>query len=150
MKKQNIIFICHGNICRSTMAEFLFRDLAEKKGVAERFSVCSRATSTDELGSPVHHGTRRILEGLGISCAGKYAQRITRQECDKADFLIVMDQNNRRNLAPFLGENGHKVSSLLSYAGLDRDIADPWYTGNFDETYKDVLLGCESLLQFLS
>lgn len=144
-----IIFICHGNICRSTMAEFLFRDMAEKRGVSGRFEVISRATSTEELGNPVHPGTRRVLARLGISTEGKYAQRITRAECDEWDMLIVMDRNNRRNLAPFLGNNGHKVSTLLSYAGLDRDISDPWYTGNFEETYEDVKLGCEALLEQL-
>ena len=144
-----IIFICHGNICRSTMAEFLFRDMAEKRGVANRFSVISRATSTEELGNPVHPGTRSVLSRLGISTKGKYAERITAKECDEWDMLIVMDRNNRRNLAPFLGNNAHKVTTLLSYAGLDRDISDPWYTGDFEETYEDVKMGCEALLDHL-
>ena len=144
-----IIFICHGNICRSTMAEFLFRDMAEKRGVANRFSVISRATSTEELGNPVHPGTRSVLSRLGISTKGKYAERITAKECDEWDMLIVMDRNNRRNLAPFLGNNAHKVTTLLSYAGLDRDISDPWYTGDFEETYEDVKMGCEALLEHL-
>lgn len=149
MMKTKIIFICHGNICRSTMAEFLFRDMVEKKGVADRFEVISRATSTEELGNPVHPGTRQVLSRLGISTAGKYAQRITREECDGWDMLIVMDRNNLRNLTPFIGNNAHKVTTLLSYAGLDRDISDPWYTGNFEETYQDVKLGCEALLKKL-
>ena len=144
-----ILFVCHGNICRSTMAEFLFRDMAEKRGVGDRFEVISRATSTEELGNPVHPGTRQVLSRLGISTAGKYAQRITKKECDDWDMLIVMDRNNRRNLAPFLGNNAHKVATLLSYAGLDRDISDPWYTGNFEETYEDVKSGCEALLKKL-
>lgn len=149
MKETKIIFICHGNICRSTMAEFLFRDMAKKRGAGDRFRVISRATSTEELGNPVHPGTRRVLSRLGISTDGKYAERITRKECDEWDMLIVMDRNNRRNLAPFLGNNGDKVSTLLSYAGLDRDISDPWYTGNFEETYEDVKMGCEALLEYL-
>ncbi|MBR4288744.1 MAG: low molecular weight phosphotyrosine protein phosphatase [Clostridia bacterium] len=147
--KTKIIFICHGNICRSTMAEFLFRDMVEKQGVADRFAVISRATSTEELGNPVHPGTRQVLSRLGISTTGKYAQRITREECDAWDMLIVMDRNNRRNLTPFIGNNAHKVTTLLSYAGLDRDISDPWYTGNFEDTYQDVKMGCEALLKKL-
>ncbi|MBQ4036818.1 MAG: low molecular weight phosphotyrosine protein phosphatase [Clostridia bacterium] len=148
MKK--ITFICHGNICRSTMAEFLFRHLAEKKGVADRFHIISRATSTEELGNPVHPGTREVLGRLGISTKGKYATQITKKECDEADLLIIMDERNRRNFRPFLGENEHKVRTLLSFAGLEGDIADPWYTGNFEDTYRDVLLGCEALLSELT
>ena len=147
MKK--IVFVCHGNICRSTMAEFLFLDMLKKEGLSEQFSVCSRATSTEELGNPVHPGTRKVLSSLGIDCSGKYSQRITCGECDGADYIIVMDRNNRRNLAPFIGNNGHKVSSLLSWAGEERDISDPWYTGNFTETYEDVKKGCEALLKKL-
>ncbi len=141
----NIVFICHGNICRSTMAEFLFREMVKQAGREKDFAVSSRATSCEELGNPVHPGTARILDRLGISYKGKYAQRITKEECDDADLLIIMDENNRRNLAPFLGNNGHKVASLLSFAGLDRDISDPWWTGNFEETYQDVRLGLSAL-----
>lgn len=144
-----VIFVCHGNICRSTMAEFLFRYLAEAEGCADRFSVISRATSREELGNPVHPGTREVLSRLGISTKGKFAQQITREECDGADYIIVMDRLNRRGLAPFLGQNEHKVSFLLEWAGLDRDIADPWWTGNFEETYEDVMLGCRALLKAL-
>jgi len=132
------------------MAEFLFRYMASQKGLASRFSISSRATSTEELGNPVHPGTRRVLSRFGISTQGKYAQQITARECDEADYLIVMDRNNRRNLQRFLGNNGQKVSSLLSWAGEDRDISDPWYTGDFELTYEDVRLGCEALLVALS
>ena len=145
----NIIFVCHGNICRSTMAEFLFLDQLKKENAVCRFSVCSRATSTEELGNPVHPGTRRVLNRLGIDCSGKYAQQITKKECDEADLIIVMDRLNRRNLAPFIGENGHKVFSLLSFAGRDGDISDPWYTGNFEDTYRDVVLGLNGLWEYL-
>lgn len=147
---KNIVFVCHGNICRSTMAEFIFKDMLEKKGLTKDFAVSSRATSTEELGNPVHPGTRRVLDRLGISYKGKFAQQITRKECDDADLIIVMDRNNRRNLAPFIGENGEKVHSLLSFASLDRDISDPWYTGDFEATYKDVLQGCTALLKNLT
>jgi protein-tyrosine phosphatase len=149
MKKTKIVFVCHGNICRSTMAEFLFLDRIRKEGIAHCFEVTSRATSTEELGNPVHPGTRKVLSSLGIDCSGKFSQRITAAECDEADYIIVMDRNNRRNLWPFIGKNEHKVSSLLSWAGSDRDISDPWYTGNFEDTYRDVKEGIEALLDQL-
>ena len=141
---KNIVFVCHGNICRSTMAEFIFRDMVKKAGRERDFAITSRATSCEELGNPVHPGTRRVLDRLGISCKGKFAQRITAGECDAADLIIIMDENNRRNLSPFIGNNSHKVFSLLSYAGQSRDISDPWYTGNFEETYADVKLGLDA------
>ena len=145
-----IVFVCHGNICRSTMAEFLFLDLLKKKGKTALFQVTSRATSTEELGNPVHPGTRKVLNGLGIDCSGKYAQRITAKECDEADMIIVMDRNNKRNLWPFIGQNEHKIASLLSFAGMDRDISDPWFTGNFTDTYNDVKTGLEGLCKHLN
>ena len=145
--KTRIVFVCHGNICRSTMAEFLFRDMAEKEGAAHRFEISSRATSTEELGNPVHPGTRRVLDRLGMSCRGKTARQITRDECDRADLIVIMDENNRRGLAPFIGENGGKVKKLLSFAGIDRDVADPWWTGDFETAYRDVSLGCRALLR---
>lgn len=145
-----IVFVCHGNICRSTMAEFLFRRKLEEKGLSHQFSVISRATSTEELGNPVHPGTRRVLSRLGIDCSGKRAQQITRAECHEADLIIVMDERNRRGLAPFVGNNAHKIKSLLSFAGEHRDIADPWWTGDFEETFRDVDRGCSALLRALT
>ena len=147
MKK--IIFICHGNVCRSTMAEFLMKDMLKKEGMEKDFSISSRGTSTEELGNPVHPGKRRILAGLGISCEGKFARQITREECQNADMLIIMDERNRRNLAPFLGGQSEKVFTLLSFAGIDRDISDPWYSHDFESTYRDVNLGCTALLKEL-
>ena len=147
---KNIVFVCHGNICRSTMAEFIFRDMVEKKGMGNKFQISSRATSTEELGNPVHPGTARILDRLLISYKGKRAQQITKEECNAADLIIVMDRFNRRNLGPFIGENGHKVHSLLSFAGSDRDISDPWYTGDFETTYQDVVEGCSALFDALT
>lgn len=147
---KTIIFICHGNVCRSTMAEFLMKDMLKKEGLEREFSVFSRGTSTEELGNPVHPGTRRILNNLGISCDGKYARQITKEECQKADMLIIMDERNRRNLAPFLQSGQEeKVFTLLGFAGLDRDISDPWYSHDFESTYRDVLLGCTALLKEL-
>jgi protein-tyrosine phosphatase len=119
--------------------------MLKKENRTGDFTVCSRATSTEELGNPVHPGTRRVLDRLGISCKGKFAQQITKKECDVADLIIIMDENNRRNLSPFIGNNAYKVKTLLSYAGLDRDIADPWWTGNFEDTYEDVKLGLNAL-----
>ncbi|MBP5288568.1 MAG: low molecular weight phosphotyrosine protein phosphatase [Clostridia bacterium] len=150
MKAIRIIFICHGNICRSTMAEYIFRDMAEKAGCGARFSVESRATSTEELGNPVHPGTRRVLNRLGIDCRGKYAEQITKSDCDRADLLIIMDERNRRGLTPFIGNNQGKVKKLLEYAGEDRDVADPWYTGDFETTYRDVDKGCRAMLKALA
>ena len=150
MGKVKIIFVCHGNICRSTMAEYLFRDLAVKGKTADRFYVLSRATSTEELGNPVHPGTRRILDRLGIDCRGKVARQITRDECDEADLIVIMDERNRRGLLPFIGDNGNKVKKLLEFAGEDRDVADPWYTGDFEATFRDVDRGCRALLKSLA
>ena len=122
--------------------------LLEEKGIHGYF-VASSATSTEEIwggmGNPVYPPAKEELAKHGISCKGKFAQRITKAECDEADMLIIMDENNRRNLSPFIGNNSHKVFSLLSYAGLSRDISDPWYTGNFDETYADVKMGLDGL-----
>ena len=131
------------------MAEFLFRKMAKDAGKADLFLVESRATSTEELGNPVHPGTKRVLDRLGIDCRGKVSEQITRAECDAADLLIIMDERNRRALAPFLGNNVGKVKKLLAFAGEDRDVADPWYTGDFETTYRDVDKGCRALLQEL-
>ena len=141
-----IVFVCHGNICRSTMAEFLFRDMAKKAGAAERFEIISRATSPEELGNPVYPGTRRILDRLGIDSSGKVSELLTRLDCDRADRIIIMDERNRQRLGPFIVDNAAKVKKLLSFAGEDRDIADPWYSGDFEATYRDVSKGCAALL----
>lgn len=147
---KTVLFICHGNICRSTMAEFLFRDLAEKSGRGEEFLVFSRATSTEELGNPVHPGTRRILDRLGIFCGSKRAEQVTKKDLDRADLVIVMDENNRRNLRPFLSEeNAKKVHKLTDYFAPGRDVADPWYTGDFESTFRDIDAGCRALLELI-
>ena len=147
MHKKTIIFICHGNICRRTMAEFLFCKMLSDHGMSEEYNVISRATSTEELGNPVHPGTRRVLARFGIDCSLKKSTRITPEECDRADYLIIMDENNRRNLRPFLRDgNEKKVRLLLSFAGEERGISDPWYTGDFEETYNDVQKGLDGLL----
>ncbi len=145
-----IVFICHGNICRSPMAEFVLKDLVEKKGIADLFFIESRATSTEEIGNPVHRGTRQKLSEFGISVAGKTAVQLTKSDYNKYDMLICMDSANVRNTLRIVGNDKYeKVSKLLSFAGESGDIADPWYTGNFDETYDDVLRGCNGLLSYL-
>ena len=146
-----ILFVCHGNICRSPMAEFVMKDLVEKAGLSGRFELASAATSTAEIGNPVHPGTRRKLAGLGISTAGKYAVQLKRSDYDKYDHLIGMDSRNLSNMRRMLGGDPEgKLSLLLDFTGHPGDIADPWYTGNFDQTYDDILEGCQCLLAALN
>ena len=146
-----ILFICHGNICRSTMAEMVFKDMVRKEHLEDLFLIDSMATSREELGNPVHPGTRRKLAQVGIPCSDHRATQITKKDYDRFDYLIVMDHNNIRNLMRIIGEDPErKVSMLLDYAGREGEsIADPWYTGNFDLTYDDVYAGCKGLLDYL-
>ena len=145
-----ILFICHGNICRSPMAEYLFRDYVEKKGVGDQFQIASAATSTEEIGNPPHPGTRRILQSLGIYPDGKRAVQLRRSDYDKYDFFIGMDSWNIRNMNRMLGGDPEgKVYKFLAFSENARDIADPWYTGNFDDTYRDVCEGCETFFRYL-
>ena len=145
-----ILFICHGNICRSPMAEFVMKDLVAKSGLADQFEIASAATSREEIGNPVHQGTRAKLSELGISTKGKTARQMTKSDYEYYDYIIAMDTWNIKNINRIIGADlQHKVSLLLSYADDYRDIADPWYTGNFDETYEDVLIGCSALLDKL-
>lgn len=145
-----IVFICHGNICRSPMAEFVMKDLVNKAGISDNFLIESRATSTEEIGNPVHRGTTRKLAQYGISTDGKTAIQLRKSDYNKYDFLICMDSANIRNTMRIISSDPeNKVSKLLSFVGESGDIADPWYTGNFDETYDDVLRGCMGLLDIL-
>ena len=144
-----INFVCHGNICRSPMAEFVFKDMVKKAGIAEHFEICSSATSTEEIGNGVHYGTRRKLAEVGISAEGKRAVQFKNADYSRFDYIVVMDSNNRRNLLKIIGnDTDSKVHKLLDFA-LGGDIADPWYTGNFDLTYDDVVMGCKGLLDFI-
>ena len=146
----SILFVCHGNICRSPMAEFLLKHMVKEKGMAGQFQIDSAATSTEEIGNPVHYGTRRKLAQYGISVAGKTAVRMQKRDYDFYDYLIGMDDANIRNMCRIAGgDPDRKICKLLEFAGSTRDIADPWYTGNFDETYDDILEGCEAFLEEL-
>ena len=145
-----VLFICHGNICRSPMAEFVFKDMVKKRGLEDCFYIASAATSYEESGNPVHPGTRNKLKQYGISVAGKYAVRMEKSDYQKYDYLIGMEQYNKRNMLRILGSDPEgKISLLLDYTKRPRDIADPWYTGNFDETYEDIVEGCEAFLEYL-
>ena len=141
-----VMFVCHGNICRSPMAEFVFKDMVKKAGCADEFYIASSATSCEEIGNPVHHGTKSKLSEFGISTKGKYAVQLTKADYDEYDYIIGMDSYNIRNIQRIIGyDKDDKVYKLLDFA--DRgDIADPWYTGNFDETYDDIVRGCKGLL----
>lgn len=142
-----ILFVCTGNICRSPMSQFVMQDLVNKKGLADHFYIDSAATSTEEIGSGVHYGTRGKLKEMEIPVLNHRATQLKRSDYDQYDYIIGMDQWNRRNMLRILGKDpGNKVSLLLDFTAHPRDIADPWYTGDFDLTFDDVLEGCEALL----
>lgn len=149
-----ILFICHGNICRSPMAEFILKDMVEKQGRADEFYIESAATSTEEIwrgvGNPVYPPARDILAKHGISCEGKRARQVKYEDYDKFDLLIAMDANNLRNMRKLIPEDTKgKVHLMMEYAGQKRDVADPWYTGNFQKTWDDIYLACGKLLENL-
>ena len=146
-----ILFVCHGNICRSPMAEFVMKDLAAKAGRSSEFSIASAATSTDELGSPVYPPARRKLQEHGIGCAGKTARQMRRQDYDNYDLLIGMDDANLRNMRRICGgDPDGKFRQLLDYTDHPGSVADPWYSGDFEATWRDVLAGCRGLLESLT
>ena len=145
-----ILFVCHGNICRSPMAEFVMKDIVDKAGRAAEFEIASAATSTEELGNPVYPPARAKLAEHGIGCAGKTARQLTRADYNKYDLLIGMDSANIRNMTRICGgDHDGKIRLLLDYIGQHRDVADPWYTRDFEATWQDVLAGCTALLQQL-
>lgn len=142
-----ILFVCHGNICRSPMAEYVMRDMCRKGGITDVVTA-SAATSTEELGNPVHRGTAGILRRLGIDFSAKRARRITRADYSDYDLLIGMDSANVRNMERFWGDKERKIHKLLDFTERKgADVADPWYTGDFERTYLDVKAGCEGLLE---
>ncbi len=144
-----ILFVCHGNICRSPMGEFILKDLAAKAGLADRFHIESAATSTEEIGNPVYPPARRKLAQHGIDCAGKTARQLTAADYGRFDLLLSMDRANIRNMTRICGGDPQgKIHLLMEYTGHPgREVADPWYTGDFDATWDDVLAGCQGLLK---
>ena len=146
--KTKILFICHGNICRSPMAEFVMKRLVDEAGLSDRFEIASAATSTEEIGNPVYPPARRKLAEHGIGCAGKTARQMTLEDYHYYDYIIAMDRNNLRNLKRMFGEDvNHKISLLMDYTRRPGDVADPWYTGDFEATWRDVMEGCEGFLK---
>ena len=142
-----VLFICHGNICRSPMSEFIFRDMITRRGLASSFQVSSAATSREELGNPVYPPARRKLAEHGIACEGHAARQMTAADYDRFDLLIGMDQNNLRNMNRICGgDPQHKLHLLMDYTDHPGEVADPWYTGDFERTWRDVLAGCQGLL----
>ena len=145
-----ILFICLGNICRSPMAEFVMKELVKEAGLSDKFEIASAATSTYELGNPVYPPARQKLSEHGISCKGKTARQLTKSDYEYYDYLIAMEQSNIRDIMRIIGsDTKQKVSLLLDFTDHPRDIADPWYTRDFEATWQDVCEGCESLLEKL-
>ena len=145
-----ILFVCHGNICRSPMAEFVMKDMARKAGLEDKFVIESRAARRDELGNDTHYGTKAKLRQMEIPFAKRKATLLSQTDYAVYDYLIAMDTENVRDmLRLFGGDPGRKIFLLLDFAGETREVADPWYTGNFDETFDDVVKGCTGLLRFL-
>lgn len=145
-----ILFVCHGNICRSPMAEFVMKDLVRREGLEREFLIASAATSTEELGNPVYPPARAMLARHGLSCGDKRARQMTDADYQTYDLLIGMDERNRRNLMRMCGgDPAQKVSLLLDYTDHPRDVADPWYSGDFEQTWSDVCEGCRGLLEQL-
>ena len=146
-----ILFVCHGNICRSPMAEFVMKDLVKKAGLEDRFVIESAATSTEEIGNSVYPPARRKLAEHGISCQGKTARQMRRSDYDRYDLLIGMDAWNIRNMKNICGGDPEgKITMLMDFTRHPRDVADPWYTGDFEATWRDVLEGCQALLNRLT
>ena len=146
-----ILFVCHGNICRSPMAEFVMKDLVEKAGLGKEFEIASAATSTEEIGNPVYPPARRKLSENGISCTGKTARQLQKSDYARYDYLVGMDSANLRNMHRICGgDPAGKISLLLDWTARPGSVADPWYTGDFEATWQDVQEGCQGLLAAIS
>ena len=144
-----ILFVCHGNICRSPMAEFLMKELVESRGLDGEFYIESAATSTEEIGNGVYPPVRRILNARGIDCSVKRARQMTRADYDKFDYIVCMDSNNMRNMGYIAIDTMGKYSKLLDFTEHPHDVADPWYSGDFATTEREVQAGCEALLDYI-
>lgn len=145
-----VLFVCHGNICRSTMAQFMFQDMVNKKGLADKFYIDSAATSREEIGNGPHYGTVGKMREVGIPVLHHRARQMTRSDYDEYDYLIGMDSYNISNMSRIAGgDPDNKIYQMLEFAGSSRSIADPWYTGNFDETYSDLVEGLEAFMKYL-
>lgn len=143
-----ILFVCHGNICRSPMAEFMLKDIINKKGLQNNFDIASCATSCEEIGNDIHYGTRDKLTKMKVPFSKRSAIRITKEDYNNYDYILCMDKNNLRNLERVIGKDtNNKVFRLLDFSPNPRDISDPWYTGNFDDTYNDILEGINCFLE---
>ncbi len=147
---KRILFVCHGNICRSPMAEFVMKHLVARAGKTQDYEIASAATSTEEIGNGVYPPARRKLAEHGISCEGKTARQITRHDYERYDHIIGMDTYNMRNMErTFGGDPEGKLHMLMDFTSRPGDVADPWYTGNFDATWRDCMEGCQGLLKTL-
>ena len=145
------MFVCHGNICRSPMAEFVMKDIVKNAGMAKEFHIESSATSREEIGNPVYPPARRILAEHGLGCDGKYARQMTLDDYKNYDYIIAMDYNNLRNIDRIIGsDTENKVHLLLDYTGKGGGVADPWYTRNFQATWEDVTRGCQAFFEYLT
>ena len=145
-----ILFVCHGNICRSPMAEFVLKDIVHEKNMSDQFFIRSAATSREELGSDIHSGTKRILRQMGIAYEKRKAVQLKHSDYAKYDWIIGMDHYNIANIMRIVGEDRDgKVHLLLDFTGLGCDVADPWYTGDFEQAYSDIKKGCDALFKYL-
>ncbi|MVX67016.1 low molecular weight phosphotyrosine protein phosphatase [Clostridium chromiireducens] len=146
-----IMFVCHGNICRSPMAEFIFKNMVKQKGMSDNFYIASCATSTEEIGNSVYPPAKRKLMEHNISCEGKRSVQLRKEDYNKFDYLVAMDQKNMGNIFKIIKEDPeNKVYKLLNFTTTPKDIADPWYSGDFDTTYNEIYEGCRGLLDFIN
>lgn len=145
-----ILFVCHGNICRSPMAEFYMKHIVKRAGLEGEISVDSTATSREEIGNDTHYGTRAVLDKHSIPYTRRRARQITKEDYEQNDFVLLMDKNNLRNIKYIIPDDyDEKIRLLLEFSGESASIADPWYTGEFDTTYRDVTRGCNALLEYI-
>ena len=145
-----VIFVCHGNICRSPMGEFIFKDMVKKEGIDSLFDISSSAVSFEEIGNSVYPPAKEMLARHGISCSGKRAVHFEYEDYLSADYILVMDMSNMRNILRITkGENDGRIKLLMSYTGKEASVSDPWYSGDFTTAYNDIFEGCTALLKYI-